>query len=114
MKKIITSVLIALFCFSTLAATVYAGDKGNKRKGKYNYRKLYKACNAADASIPAKPSISPDSKTMAQWDRLFKKKDFSAFGCKAQWDALSEKDLLHILTYMKSGAADSPTPAKCK
>lgn len=114
MKKIIISLLIAVFSITTLSATVYAGGKGNKRKGKYNYRKIYKACNAADPSVPLKPAISPDSKTMAQWDRLFAKKDFSDFGCKAQWDALSEKDLLHILTYMKSGAADSPTPAKCK
>ena len=114
MKKSIIALLIAVFCMTTLAATVHAGSKGNKRKGKFTYRKVYKECHAADASVSAKPGISPDSKTMAQWDRFFTKKDFSTFGCKAQWDALSEQDLLHILTYMKSGAADSPTPAKCK
>lgn len=114
MKRTIISIIIAVFCFTTLAATVHAGTKGNKRKGKFIYRKVFKECHAQDASIPAKPSISPDTKTMAQWDRFFAKKNFETFGCKAQWDNLSETDLLHILTYMKSGAADSPTPAKCK
>jgi hypothetical protein len=39
----------------------------------------------------AKPPISPDTKTQAQWTRLFDKKDFAEFGCKPEWDALSEK-----------------------
>jgi hypothetical protein len=114
MKKFWTSIILSLFVSVTLFTAAHAGDTGNKRKGKFIYRKIFKECNQADASVSAKPSISPDTKTMAQWDRTFSKKDFSEFGCKAQWEALSEQDLENILAYMKSGAADSPTPAKCK
>jgi hypothetical protein len=62
----------------------------------------------------AKPPISPDAKTQAQWTRTFEKKDFADFGCQPEWEALSEKDITDIYTYLHDHAADSPTPAKCK
>ena len=112
-KKIIISLLTAVFLFTSVGM-VLAGDKGNKRKGKYTYRKIYQACNERGEIESAKPAINPDSKTQAQWTRVFEKKDFEDFGCKEEWDKLSDQDLLDVFTYLHSGAADSPTPAKCK
>ena len=56
----------------------------------------------------------PDTKTQAQWTRVFEKKDFDQFGCQEEWSALSEGDLSDIYAYLHDHAADSPTPAKCK
>ncbi|MDM8538939.1 cytochrome c family protein, partial [Desulfobacterales bacterium HSG17] len=61
-----------------------------------------------------KPPVSPDQKTQAQWKIMFDKKDFEEFGCKEEWDALPEKDLLDIFAYLHGHASDSPSPAKCK
>jgi cytochrome c553 len=112
MKKIIVMATIALFTLVSIAS-VHA-EEGNKRKGKYAYRGVYKKCHAMDASAPAKPPVNPDTKTMAQWKRVFENKDFDQFGCKQAWDELSDEDLANICAYLVSGAADSPTPAKCK
>lgn len=114
MKKITVIMIIAMFGFVSLSASVYAQDAGNKRKGKFAYRNVYKTCHETDPSMSLTPPISPDTKTMAQWDRVFEAKDFDMFGCKAVWDTLSDEDILNIHTYLRSGAADSPTPAKCK
>jgi hypothetical protein len=51
---------------------------------------------------------------MAQWKRLFEKKDFEEFLCKEEWSQLSEGDIADIYAYLYKHAADSPTPAKCK
>jgi len=61
-----------------------------------------------------KPVVNPDAQTQARWTEIFEEKDFAQFKCKPEWDALSEKALLDIYTYLYSYAADSPTPAKCK
>ena len=112
-KKTIIFITAAIFLFATVGMAL-AMDKGNDRKGKYTYRKLYKACMERGEVDSPKPPISPDAKTQAQWTRVFEKKDFEDFGCKAEWDALSENDLMDIYAYLHGHAADSPTPAKCK
>lgn len=103
--------LMLLVSFSGLAT---ANDKGNKRKGKYTYRKVYKACNARGEVDVPKPTLNPDAKTQDQWTALFEDKSFNEFGCQEEWSQLSEKELLDIYTYLHAHAADSPTPAKCK
>lgn len=113
MKKIILMVTVLIFVFTSVGL-VFAAGKGNKRKGKYTYRKVYKACMASGEVESPKPIVNPDAKTQAQWTRTFEKKDFAIFKCKTEWDALGEKELLDIYTYLYSFAADSPTPAKCK
>jgi hypothetical protein len=113
MKKIILTAIFAIAAFG-FVAPVFAADKGNSRKGKYTYRKVYKACNERGEVDSPKPPISPDAKTQAQWKRVFDKKKFDAFACKDEWSALSEQELLNIYTYLYDHAADSPTPAKCK
>ena len=113
LKKIMICVLGIFITFS-FTGEIMAGDKGNWRKGKRSYRNVYKACFKRGAVEKAKPPISPDTKTQGQWKRVFDNKKFSAFGCKEEWEKLSEKDLLNIFTYLHDHAADSPTPAKCK
>ncbi|MDC0357961.1 cytochrome c family protein [Oligoflexia bacterium] len=104
------TILSTSFLFVGLAA---AEPDGNDRKGKYSYRGVYKACNARGEVESTKPALNPDSKTRAQWERVFKKKDFEQFGCAKEWEALSEDELNNILAYLWEHAADSPTPAKC-
>lgn len=112
MKKTIAIILIALFGLAGMSSVALAKE-GNKRKGKFAYRNVYKECHKLDPSAPATPSINPDTKTMAQWDKVFETKKFDEFGCKGVWDNLSAEDILNIHTYLRSGAADSPTPARC-
>ena len=112
-KKGLFVITALIFLFSTVGVTL-AMEKGNKRKGKYTYRKVYKACMERGEVDSPKPPVSPDAKTQAQWTRTFEKKDFEAFGCKQEWDALSNTDQVDIYTYLHDHAADSPTPAKCK
>lgn len=113
MKKTIIGVLTILLTFSFIGAAL-ALEKGNDRKGKYTYRKVYKACYERGAVDSQKPTLSPDTKTQAQWTRVFEKKDFEQFGCQEEWSGLSEKDLGDIYAYLHDHAADSPSPAKCK
>lgn len=113
MKKLIL-IAIAMVFVVTSSGLALAGGKGNKRKGKYTYRKVYKACMARGEVDSPKPIVNPDAKTQAQWTRTFEKKDFEIFKCQPEWDALNEQQLLDIYTYLYSFAADSPTPAKCK
>lgn len=96
------------------AGFVGAAENGNELKGKYAYRKAYKACFERGAVESEKPPISPDAKTQAQWKRLFDKKSFEDFGCPEEWGKLSEAELKDIFAYLHAHAADSPSPAKCK
>ena len=107
----LTTALIFLF---TAAGAAFALDKGNKRKGKYTYRKVYKACMQRGEVSSEKPSLSPDTKTMDQWTRVFESKDFDQFGCTPEWSKLSDEEVMDIYTYLYKHAADSPSPAKCK
>ncbi len=113
MKKIIIAMVAVLFTFTSVGVCL-AGAKANERKGKYTYRKVYKACHKRGEVASAKPILSPDAKTQAQWDRVFEKKDFDQFKCKEEWSKLSEQDLADIHAYLHAHAADSPSPAKCK
>jgi hypothetical protein len=101
--------LVLSFVGSALAI-----EKGNKRKGKYTYRKVYSACFERGEVDSKKPPISPDTKTQAQWTKVFDEQDFEQFGCASEWAGLDGKALSDIYTYLHDHAADSPTPAKCK
>ena len=113
MKKAMTIGLAMLlaFCF---VGTGLAMEKGNKRKGKYTYRKVYKACSERGEVDSPKPVLNPDAKTQAEWEDTFDNKKFEEFKCAEEWSNLSDKDLSDIFTYLWSDASDSPTPAKCK
>jgi cytochrome c553 len=107
------TILLIVIALVGLAFTVHA-EEGDKRKGKYAYRNLYKTCHEADPNAPESPPINPDSKTQAQWEKVFETKDFAQFECVDSWAKLSDEELKNICAYLVSGAADSPTPAKCK
>mgnify|MGYP003563715100 CR=1 FL=1 len=113
LKRTLIGTLAILLTLS-FVGTAIAVDRGNKRKGKYTYRKVYKACFERGEVESKKPPISPDMKTQAQWTQTFEAGDFEAFGCKEEWSQLGEQELSDIYTYLHDHAADSPTPAKCK
>ena len=112
-KKVLLTLMAFVFVLST-AGVGLALDKGNKRKGKYTYRKVYKACFERGEVQSKTPPISPADKTMAEWTKIFEAKDFNQFGCEQDWNQLSGESMNDIYTYLHDHAADSPTPAKCK
>ena len=112
-RKIIITVMALFFVFSTIGLS-FALDKGNKRKGKYTYRKVYKACFERGAVDSQTPPISPADKTQAEWEALFTSKDYTQFGCEEEWSNLDDTQVSDIYTYLYEHASDSPTPAKCK
>ncbi len=114
-KNLIILAMTVLFVLSG-ASLLFAQESpdGNKRKGKYTYKNVYKACSARGEVQSKTPIISPSDKTMAQWKRLFDKKKFDLFKCSDEWSKLSEEEINDIYSYLYNYAADSPTPAKCK
>lgn len=113
MKKVIAT-LIAVVFVVTSAGICFAAEEGNKRKGKYTYRKVYKSCQKRGEVDSASPVLNPNDKTQAEWKDIFDSKTFDEFGCKEEWDKLSDKDLLDIFTYLHAHASDSPNPVSCK
>jgi hypothetical protein len=112
-RKLIVIAMALFFIFSTIGAG-FALDKGNKRKGKYTYRKVYKACFERGAVESKTPPISPADKTQAEWESIFSGKDYAQFGCKEEWNNLDDTQVADIYAYLYEHASDSPTPAKCK
>ncbi|MDJ0831773.1 MAG: cytochrome c family protein [Desulfobacterales bacterium] len=112
-RKLVVTVMAFLFVFSSVGVC-FALEKGNKRKGKYTYRKVYKACFERGAVESKTPPISPADKTQAEWEALFTSKDYSQFGCDEEWTNLNDTQVKDIYAYLYDHASDSPTPAKCK
>jgi len=108
LKKTIPPLLAALFLFVSIGL-VFAGGKGNARKGKYLYRKTCRTCHINGGSAG---ELSPVSKTQAGWDKVFA--GISQLHCQAEWAKLSAKDHKDIYAHLWGHASDSPTPAKCK
>ena len=98
----------------SFASAGLAMELGNKRKGKYTYRKVYQACHKRGEVDSKTPFLSPADKTQAEWEALYNGKDYSQFKCAEEWNALSDKQVLDIFSYLYSFGSDSPTPAKCK
>jgi len=113
MKKVMIAAVAALMAFCFVGSGL-AMEQGNKRKGKYTYRKVYQACHERGEVDSATPFLSPDAKTQAEWEATFDNKKFDEFKCHKEWSELSEEDVTDIFTYLWSHAKDSPTPAKCK
>ena len=113
LKKI--GILLTAVIFTLVALDMgLALDKGNKRKGKYTYRKVYKSCFERGEVESKTPHISPADKTQAEWEAIFENAEFKPFGCQKEWDSLSEEQVGDIYAYLYEHASDSPTPAKCK
>jgi len=109
----------ALFVLLTLILSVgfadfsLAAETGNKRKGKYTYRKVYESCLKRGAVETAKPKLNPDAHSQAEWTKIFKDKKFAEFGCSEEWSKLSDEQQSDIYSYLHDHASDSATPAKC-
>lgn len=110
-KKILSMTVIALLIGSffsiSLAADAFTND-GNDRKGKYVFRKNCRSCHDGTKAS----SLSPNSKTQAQWQRTFEK--YERLECVAEWKKNSDSDLKDIYTYLYNHGYDSPQPATCK
>ena len=106
---------LAFVLSSGVVASSASGEPaGNETKGKYAYRNVYKDCEKRGEISSSKPPLNPDAKTQAQWERVFKDKEFKQFGCSTEWSALSAETLGDIEAYLWKHAVDSPSPAKCK
>jgi hypothetical protein len=114
MLKKLAFITFTVLLVLSLNGVAMAIEAGNQRKGKYTYRKVYKACHQRGEVDSPKPHLSPDAKTQSQWTAVFEDKDFEQFGCQPEWQQLSEADLADIYAYLHDHAADSPSPAKCK
>ena len=106
-------VLLTFIVSISFADFSFASEAGNKRKGKYTYRKVYESCQKRGAVETAKPKLNPDAHSQAEWTKIFKEKKFADFGCSEEWSKLSDEQLRDIYSYLHDHASDSPTPAKC-
>jgi hypothetical protein len=113
MRRLMILVLATLFLVTSVGASL-AMEQGNKRKGKYTYRKVYKSCSERGEVASAKPSLNPSDRTQAEWEAMYDARDFTAFGCLDEWGTLSDEEVTDIFTYLYAHASDSPTPLQCK
>ncbi len=113
MRKLLLILTALVFVFGSTGMVL--AKKPNLRKGKHLYRKYCRVCHKPDATGDrvGKP-LSPDSKTQAQWERIFKPEKYQELECADQWQKLSEDQLRDIFSYLHAHAFDSPSPAKCK
>lgn len=100
--------MVGLILTAFTATSVLAIDGGNSRKGKHLYKKSCKVCHDKGSEGG---ELTPMSKTMAQWDRYFKKKAKKHPGDGIS--KMSEKDIKDINQFLYDSAADSPSPATC-
>ena len=124
MRSFSIALLMCVFFYSVVSVAD-SGFNGNKRKGKYLLRKIYKQCQSRGEVSSSTPLISPADRTQAQWTTLYnvlkegkgnKKTEelMKSFGCIEEWAKINKKTRLDIFTYMYKHASDSSTPAKCK
>jgi hypothetical protein len=85
MTKRLGHIILAIFLSTCFLGSAIAMEQGNKRKGKYTYRKVYKACQERGEVESSKPPINPDAHTQAEWEQLFNNKNFTKFGCSEEW-----------------------------
>lgn len=100
--------IVAIFALLSLVASVaMAVEGGNPKKGKFLYKKSCKTCHSEGGEGG---KLTPLSKTMRQWDRVFTK---GHAGGADKWEGLSEQDLLDINQFLFDHAADSDQPQTC-
>ena len=129
MSKGVVSAILAILMTVAWLGVSNAQDEGNKRKGKYTYRKVYKACMERGEVDSQTPPVSPADKKQEQWKLLFTKladnksngqpldadnEMFQEFGCMEEWAQLTDENINDIYAYLYHHASDSPTPATCK
>jgi len=106
--KTTAKIMICLMVVIFTVTSALAVQGGNPKKGKYLYKKHCKACHSADSDGG---ELTPMSKTMSQWDRLFKKNKHK--GGQEAWDNMKPQELKDINQFLFDHAADSPSPQTC-
>lgn len=109
-KKVLLTVLTIIMALSFVSVNL-AAPEGNKRKGKYLFRKNCRSCHHEGGTAV---DLSPISKTQAEWEKVFSNEAYKKLTCQVDWDKQSDQDMLDIYTYMYKHAFDSPSPLKCK
>jgi len=82
--------------------------KPSAKKGKYYYKKTCKGCHTKDAEGG---ELTPVSKTIKQWERVFKKGKH--YGEEMFDEAFDETQMIHIQKFLINHAADSDQPETC-
>ena len=100
--------VLLLFCF--LGLSIAEEKIGNTRKGKYLFRKNCYVCHKDGGKAH---ELGPYLKKIKEWEAIFAKDKYMEYQCKAEWQKLTEQDLLDILTYLRAGASDSKVPRGC-
>lgn len=107
-KRII--ILLTLILSLCLFGLGIAGNKAaNSRKGKLLFRKNCRVCHDGGKA----QELGPYRKKIKEWEGVFDRDKYKEYQCKAEWEKLSEQDLLDILAYLSAGAADSKVPRGC-
>ncbi len=125
-KKIVIVLSIAIFAFvamTVVANDVFAGDNCKKvdtcktvkkevklsdKKGKFYYKKTCKSCHGKKGDGG---ELTPVSKTIKQWQRVFKKdKHYKKVKLSKDFDATQLKQ---IEFFLENHAADSDQPETC-
>ena len=89
-RKLITTILAVFLSISFIGASL-AMETGNKRKGKYTYRKVYKACFERGEVSAAKPTLNPDAHSQAGLQCLH----FGVLQARKGW--LTRADVINCL-----------------
>jgi mono/diheme cytochrome c family protein len=111
MGKTLLLIFLTMIITLSFVSVNFAGPEGNKRKGKYLFRKNCRTCHIDGGDAM---ELSPINKTQAEWQIVFTEDAYQKLQCKAEWEKLSDKDRTDIYTYMYKHAFDSPSPLKCK
>jgi len=75
-KKLVCMAVSILFVLTATTLVFAEGPEGNKRKGKYTYKGVYKACAKRGEVESKTPVLSPGDKTMAKSGEIFQRKMF--------------------------------------
>jgi len=104
------ALMIFLFSLSVItSAALLLGAGGSETKGKYYFKKTCKTCHKKDSEGG---EYSPLSKTTAQWGTYFTAGTHKA-GKEKLTTIMDDEKLLHVVTYLKAHASDSPQPETC-
>ena len=107
MKRLaLITALLSLFLSGF--TVVLSGAEGSETKGKYYFKKTCKPCHKKKSEGP---EISPLSKTTAQWAAIFASGNHA--NKQTLIDIMDQEKLLHVSTYLKAHASDSPQPETC-
>ena len=134
MKKLFLALIPVTFLFTAPVEQLLAGEEGNWKRGRIYYRMV---CTACHKEITGK-SISPVSKTIAEWTKYIDADKHDASGktnaslkyytSQEYRESIKDKNkvaaklikvpddnmLADVRAFVVHGAKDSDTPARCQ